>query len=168
MNSALRDKVSNTEVPEKDSPDKPAGTMGENLTARYQLDDQIGYLLRLANQRHLEIFNQLMPELTPTQFAVLVRLNQVGALSQNELGRQVGIDGATTNGVIDRLQKKQLIKTSADKLDKRRLRVSLTTKGEALIPEAINTAINITRETLQRLSASESRQLIRLLAKLQQ
>ena len=78
-------------------------TAQSDISEEYQLDEQIGYLLRLANQRHLEIFSENMPALTPTQFSVLARLHEVGQLSQNELGRQVGIDAATTNGVIDRL-----------------------------------------------------------------
>ena len=44
----------------------------------YQLDDQVGYKLRLANQRHLEIFSRHLPEVTPTQFSILVRLCEVG------------------------------------------------------------------------------------------
>ena len=47
----------------------------------YQLEAQIGYKLRLANQRHLEIFSRLITDFTPTQFSVLVRLNDVGAVS---------------------------------------------------------------------------------------
>ena len=66
----------------------------------YVLDDQVGYKLRLANQRHLEIFADELPELTPTQFSVMVRLHQHGSLSQNHLGREVGMNAATTKGVV--------------------------------------------------------------------
>ncbi len=133
----------------------------------YRLDQQIGYLLRLANQRHLEIFTHRMPELTPTQFSVLARLDEVGELSQNELGRRVGIDAATTNGVIERLKSKLMIKTQVDSNDKRRLIISLTVKGKKVVRESVHTAHEITVETLQGLTASEARQLTRLLVKLQ-
>ena len=56
----------------------------------YLLDDQIGYLMRLATQRHTSIFQDKMSEgLTPTQFSVVVRLAEVGPSSQNQLGRLV-------------------------------------------------------------------------------
>lgn len=134
----------------------------------YQLDQQIGYLLRLANQRHLEIFSERMPALTPTQFSVLARLTEVGELSQNELGRRVGIDAATTKGVIERLLRKQLIQSRADAKDKRRLRISLTDLGRKTTQEAIPVAQLITANTLKGLSSAEVKQLTELLVKLQQ
>lgn len=133
----------------------------------YQLDQQIGYLLRLANQRHLEIFTSLMPQLTPTQFSVLRRLDEVGELSQNELGRRVGMDAATTNGVVDRLGRKELIASNTDVNDKRRLLISLTSKGRKTARQALGAAHEITAQTLRNLNDREARQLKKLLLKLQ-
>lgn len=135
--------------------------------ADYQLDEQVGYLLRLANQRHLEIFNDAMPSLTPAQFAVLVRLDREGDISQNELGRSVGIDAATTNGVIERLARKKLVKARADDNDKRRLRISLTAAGQTAVADALPVARDITARTLCQLDTREAEQLIQLLKKLQ-
>ena len=142
-------------------------TAQSDISEEYQLDEQIGYLLRLANQRHLEIFSENMPALTPTQFSVLARLHEVGQLSQNELGRQVGIDAATTNGVIDRLYKKGLIKSKTDSKDKRRLSISLTAKGVRTTEQAIPVAQEITRKTVEKLTASEASKLVKLLKKIQ-
>ena len=41
------------------------------MTDEYRLDDQVGYKLRLASQRHLEIFSQHLSDITPTQFSIL-------------------------------------------------------------------------------------------------
>ena len=138
----------------------------EQDTRDYRLDEQVGYLLRLANQRHLEIFNAELPTLTPTQLSVLARLLECDDISQNELGRSVGIDAATTNGVIDRLGRKLLIRTQTDSRDKRRLRISLTEAGRQAIHDAIPAARMITQLTLQQLSPDEARQFTRLLRKL--
>ncbi len=138
----------------------------EQDTRDYRLDEQVGYLLRLANQRHLEIFNAELPTLTPTQLSVLARLLECEDISQNELGRSVGIDAATTNGVIDRLGRKRLIRTQTDSRDRRRLRISLTEAGRQTIQEAIPVARMITQLTLQQLSPEEARQFTRLLRKL--
>ena len=84
-------------------------TQDLTLTADYALEQQIGFKLRLANQRHLEIFNRRMPDITPTQFAVLAKLRDEARISQNHLGRLVGMDAATTKGVIDRLREHDLL-----------------------------------------------------------
>ncbi len=43
--------------------------------AQYVLDDQVGFLLRVAMQRHTSIFmSQMTARLTQTQFAALAKL----------------------------------------------------------------------------------------------
>lgn len=132
----------------------------------YQLDEQIGYLLRLANQRHLEIYSRVLSDLTPTQFSLLYRLTEVDALSQNELGRRVGMDAATTNGVIERLARKNLIVSRADPSDKRRRLISLTRDGRRVTKDAVGRASQISEQTLSPLSQSEASTLVRLLKKI--
>ena len=167
--SSLIDSESDSHRLEADAVIGTAGVQAQvdETEAQYQLDEQIGYLLRLANQRHLEIFNDAMPSLTPAQFAVLVRLDQAGDISQNELGRSVGIDAATTNGVIERLARKKLVKTRTDDKDKRRLRISLTSAGQSAVADALPVARDITQRTLCQLDTQEATQLIQLLKKLQ-
>ena len=48
-----------------------------------------GFLLRCAHQRATEIFNAVMGRfgVTPTQFAALAKLDDLGSVSQNQLGR---------------------------------------------------------------------------------
>lgn len=137
-----------------------------DVADEYSLSEQIGYLLRLANQRHLEIFQRHMPDLTPTQFSLLVKLHELGGASQNELGRHIGIDAATTNGVVDRLLKKQFVQAKADPADKRRLKITLTTAGQQELTSAIPVAQNITHQTLEGLSPRETERLIQLLKKI--
>src|ERR1035441_5001577 len=66
---------------------------------RYVLDDQVGFMLRVALQRHTSIFTTRMIEgLTQTQFAALAKLAEVGPCSQNHLGRLIYLDAATIKG----------------------------------------------------------------------
>lgn len=53
----------------------------------YALQEQVGFILRKANQRHLSIFAARISDLTPPQFAALAKLHEVGPTSQNQLGR---------------------------------------------------------------------------------
>jgi MarR family transcriptional regulator, lower aerobic nicotinate degradation pathway regulator len=132
----------------------------------YALEDQIGFRLRLANQRHLEIFAATVAEVTPTQFATLVKLKQEGVLSQNHLGRLVAMDAATTKGVIDRLRKKGFVETTPSTSDLRRLDVTLSAQGDAFVTAMIPVARNITAQTTKNLTKREAAQLLSLLQKL--
>ncbi len=132
----------------------------------YKLDDQIGFKLRVANQKHLEIFSALMPDLTPRQFAVLAKLLEQGTLSQNHLGRQVAMDAATTKGVIERLLRKGYVTSSPSETDRRRLDIALTDAGRAAAHEAIGIAQTISTRTARNLTERELHRLLTLLDKL--
>ncbi len=133
----------------------------------YQLDEQIGFILRKASQRHTAIFADLIVgDFTPTQFAAMSKLYEVGECSQNDLGRRVAMDAATIKGVIDRLILRGLVHTWPDPHDRRRLRVDLTETGKTIAEEAIAHAIEITRRTLEPLNRSEQKRLVSLLSKL--
>jgi len=144
-----------------------ARTKRRQIRDTYVLDEQIGFLLRLATQRHLAIFTRHMPgSLTPTQFAALIRLYQLGPCSQNLLGRRSAMDAATVKGVIDRLRQRGLIEDEADENDGRLTVIHLTPKGRALVADAVFAAETITAETLHPLSPREQTSLLELLAKL--
>jgi DNA-binding MarR family transcriptional regulator len=134
--------------------------------ADYCLDDQIGYLLRRVTQRHLAIFAAAIPEVTTTQFAVLARLAQVGPLSQNHLGRETAMDGATIKGVVDRLTRLGYVATGADPDDRRRLTVTLTEAGAALFAARTGTALKVSQDTLSPLTPAERETLLQLLNRL--
>ena len=133
----------------------------------YILDDQIGYLLRLASQRHTVIFQNLMThELTPMQFSTLIRVAEAGDVSQNKLGRMAAMDIATIKGVVDRLKAKGLLKTSLDPQDRRRSMISLTSAGAELIADLQAQGLRISQETLSPLRPNEQATLLNLLRRL--
>jgi MarR family transcriptional regulator, lower aerobic nicotinate degradation pathway regulator len=132
--------------------------------AGYILDDQVGFILRQAQQRHTTIFASLMiEELTPTQWAVIAKLAECGLCSQNLLGRQTAMDAATIKGVIDRLTKRGFTATTADPADGRRLLVALTPAGAAVYARAAPIAERITAATLEPLSEAEREAFVALL-----
>lgn len=133
----------------------------------YRLDEQVGYLLRLASQRHAVIFqNSLSDALTPTQFSTLIRVSEEGEVSQNHLGRLAGIDIATIKGVVDRLKAKGLLTISPDPHDKRRSIIALTPAGKDLIAGLHEKGFAISSETLAPLKTSEQATLLALLKKI--
>ena len=59
----------------------------------YILDDQIGFILRLAYQKHAVLFLEYLgDDFTPTQWAALAKLRECGPCSQNHLGRLTAMD----------------------------------------------------------------------------
>jgi DNA-binding MarR family transcriptional regulator len=131
------------------------------------LEEQIGFILRQVNQRHTTIFaNRIGDELTPTQWAALVKLREIGPCSQNFLGRLTAMDAATIKGVVDRLTKRRLTETTPDPEDSRRRLVALTAAGERLLRERVAAAAEITEMTLAPLAAADRATLLRLLKKL--
>jgi DNA-binding MarR family transcriptional regulator len=134
---------------------------------RYRLEEQVGFLLRKALQRHTAIFAEEMPlGLTPTQFAALSKLKEVGPCSQNRLGRIAAMDGATIKGVVDRLKARHLVVTTLDSTDRRRRLIDLTATGHKTVIEAQRAGRTITERTLETLSPRERISLLRLLAKI--
>ena len=133
---------------------------------RYVLDQQVGFQLRVAMQRHTSIFTSHMIEgLTQTQFAALSKLHEVGPCSQNHLGRLIFLDAATIKGVVDRLGARGFLTALADPKDRRRRAVALTARGRKVTEAAMKIAAEITAATLAPLTAEEQLTLTRLLKK---
>jgi DNA-binding MarR family transcriptional regulator len=135
----------------------------------YVLEQQIGHLLRRAHQRATGIF---VTELggsygvTPTQYAALVKLRDVGEQSQNELGRLIATDPATTQGVIARLVRRRLVERSRDPGDGRRSKLRLTGRGLDLVELLIPLGVRVTAQTLSPLTEREKKLFLRLLSRL--
>src|SRR5665647_519388 len=142
----------------------PAADAAEH--GRYVLDDQVGFLLRVALQRHTAIFTTRMIEgLTQTQFAALAKLHEVGPCSQNHLGRLIFLDAATIKGVVDRLGAHGFVTALNDPKDRRRRAVTLTERGRQVTQAAMLVAAEITAATLAPLTAEEQRMVVKLLRK---
>ncbi len=137
------------------------------MSKRYVLETQVGFLLRLATQRHVSIFTRLIPaDLTPPQFSALIILFQNGPCSQNELGRRIATDGATIKGIVDRMIKRGLMQTAPDPNDGRMLIVSLSENGAALAANCVAAGFEITEATLAPFTPAERRSFLTMLRKL--
>jgi DNA-binding MarR family transcriptional regulator len=132
----------------------------------YRLEDQVGYLLRRANQRHLALFAAAIPELTTTQLAALARLDEQGPMSQHQLGRLTAMDAASIKGVVDRLVRRGLARAERSVEDRRRLVVGLSDEGRALFAAVRARGFEVTRRTLAPLAAEERVQFLALLRRM--
>lgn len=144
----------------------PAGRRRPDA-AGYRLDDQAGFILRRASQRHAALFASMIgDETTPTQWAVMAKLLEAGPSPQNSLGRRTAMDAATVKGVVDRLRTRGIVETGIDPGDGRRVVVALTSTGRRLAEQLLPRAAIITAETLKPLAPSERRVFLDLLRRL--
>jgi DNA-binding MarR family transcriptional regulator len=135
----------------------------------YVVEDQVGHLLRRAHQRATAIFLAELGEkfaVTPTQYAALVKLRDLGAISQNRLGRLTAMDPATIQGVIKRLEERRLIERSGDPEDRRRTTLCLSPAGEALVVAMIPSGMRVSEATLAPLDIEERRAFLAFLRRL--
>jgi len=134
----------------------------------YTLEKQIGHLLRRANQRHTAIFQDMIgtAQLTPRQFAVLAKLDEVKESSQNELGRLTSMDPATTQGVIKRLLERGMVSRYAMETDLRRKLLCISPYGKKVLKKTYARAHLITQKTLEPLTEKEQESLLLLLQKI--
>jgi DNA-binding MarR family transcriptional regulator len=139
-----------------------------SLLDGYAVDEQVGFLLRRAHQRHAAIFLDGMAEadLTPTQFTALVKTVEAGRITQNHLGRLAAMDPATIQGVVRRLTERGLLHRAQDPGDRRTVVLEPTAAGLALIRSAVASARRITEATLAPLDAEERRLFLSLLRRM--
>lgn len=139
-----------------------------SATKPYRIEEQVGYLLRRAHQRASAIFQTTIgdPTITPTQYSSMVKLSEHTELSQNHLGRLVGMDKATMQGVVRRLKARRLVDSRPHPGDARRTLISLTSEGQRLVGKLVINGPAVSRETLKPLTAQEQRQLLDLLARI--
>ena len=152
-----------------------AGLAGEHMAdmpdpvlGDYVVEDQVGFLLRRAHQRHAALFQEGIAQidLTPTQFTALIKTVELGRVTQNQLGRLAAMDPATIQGVVRRLIARGLVLRRPDPMDRRTAVLTPTAEGVALAARAVACARCITEATLRPLDAEERPRLLALLRKL--
>jgi len=111
-------------------------TKTENLIMA-DYEDCIIFLLAKAYQKAHSLFKKkLSPfDITPVQHLVLEVLWKEGNISPWKISEKAVIDGATLSGVIDRMTEAGLVMRNENSLDRRSVKVSLTSKGKELWEE---------------------------------
>ena len=129
-----------------------------------QTDHLMGKLhrsLRRNYDRQLKNFG-----LTPCQFDVLLSLWGEDGIVLSELGRRVSRDSPTITGVVDRMEKKMLLKRTRDEGDRRVVKVVLTPKGKQMQDQLSTTKKRVLEKITNNLSLQEIQQLVTLLEKM--
>ena len=104
--------------------------------------------------------------LSVSQFGVLEALFHLGPLCQKEIGKKILKTSGNITLVIDNLEKRGLVRRDKDPKDRRKLRVTLTPEGEAMIETIFPTHTRIAKKVFSSLDPAEQTTLGSLLKKL--
>ncbi|MBT3991945.1 MAG: MarR family transcriptional regulator [Rhodospirillaceae bacterium] len=105
-------------------------------------------------------------DITTQQLATLMRLQEQGEVSQNNLGRKLDMKPATIHGIAKRLEKRGLIASRRSPEDQRLILVALTSVGQKLAKELRQYSEAASAKTMTPLNKSEQKTLKSLLDKL--
>jgi MarR family 2-MHQ and catechol resistance regulon transcriptional repressor len=105
--------------------------------------------------------------LTASQFDVIATLGDTEGMTCTELSEQTLVTKGTLTGVLDRLEKKDLIARVPSREDRRSIFIRLTPKGDALFQKVFPAHIHHMRPYFERaLTAAEVTKLRELLLRL--
>lgn len=107
-----------------------------------------------------------MPATGRADFAVLAALEERGPISQADLGRQLGLDRNTINGIVTRLDDGNQIQRATDATDRRRNTLAITPRGRRYLDELQAATDTVQAELAAPLTAAEVAQLQTLLGKI--
>jgi MarR family transcriptional regulator, lower aerobic nicotinate degradation pathway regulator len=121
------------------------------------LDELPGHCIRRLQQMAVAIFLDETSAygITPVQYAAMQTVHDCPELDQRSLSRAIGFDTSTIGGVIDRLEKRGVMRRNASPDDRRVRLLTLTAEGEALLDEVRPAMLRAQARMLEPLPASE-------------
>jgi len=131
------------------------------------MDESLGFILnRTSVAIKKEFAKRLKPyDLTPEQWSILNRLGEEDGLTQKNLAERTYKDQPNTARMLDKLEKKKLLKRAANPEDRRGFFIFLTARGRDLRERIIPLTIKQNEDAALGLKQEEYRQLISLLGR---
>jgi DNA-binding MarR family transcriptional regulator len=105
-------------------------------------------------------------DLTPAQLHIVMWLGNDGALTMGDLARRVAVTEKTITGVVDRLERDQLVRRERDPADRRVVHVRLARRGEELFRRIDDGIAGKLAGLLSLLDPSDRQHLVRMVEKL--
>ena len=128
---------------------------------------EVGHLLRRANQFAMSNARKVLGpyRVTPTQYAVLRGLNELGPSIQRRLALHVGLEPSNVHGMLKRMQTMKLVSISVDSESHRTDLVSLTKSGKNLVNELNPLFVQHDKDLIALLSGEERKYFMTALKK---
>jgi DNA-binding MarR family transcriptional regulator len=106
--------------------------------------------------------------LTGPQLTVIKLLEQFGDLSLSSLSERIRANNSTVTGIIDRMERSELVRRERSASDRRMVLIRLTKKGRQLASQIEVEPMKIFRDALRELPPAELDELFRILGRVQQ
>lgn len=134
------------------------------------LETLLGYNARRAALAVIGVFVERMTpyQLKPVDFSVLSVIAHNPGVTSRQLCTALGILPPNLVGLVNTLEKRELVARRPHPRDGRAMGLHLTAAGQKLMREAERTAAELEADVAERLSAAELRTLIGLLKKVYQ
>ncbi|PRS74076.1 MarR family transcriptional regulator [Bacillus sp. GBSW2] len=119
-----------------------------------ELLECINFLLSVSQNKVFKYFSKLLEEsdLTPAQYGVLNCLWREGQLSPKQIGELVYLEASTVSGILDKMQKADLIERTIDPNNRRNILVEATQKSLVIRDQVEAATIELNKTALQNLS----------------
>lgn len=104
--------------------------------------------------------------LTPSQFDVISTLGNTAGMDMKALAAATLVTKGTLTGIVDRLEKKALVRREVPPFNRRSFTVVLTEEGDALFQQIFPAHIAYLQQRFEQLEPSDLEQLRNLLEKL--
>ena len=122
-----------------------------------ELNQCINYLLTTAQHA---VFQEMSAQLskfdvTPVQYGVMYCLWVTKKNSPKEIAEELRLENSTISGVLERMEKKGLIKRKVSKEDRRFVEIILTDKGNDLEEPILETVEEVNRIVLKDMGQQE-------------
>jgi MarR family transcriptional regulator, transcriptional regulator for hemolysin len=146
----------------------PSSLAGEELSATYRRDLQLGYLVHDVSRMRRKAFDQLMKPLgiTRAQWWVIAFLARQDGMMQTQLANILDTGKASLGSLIDRLEASKWVERQPDPIDRRAKRIYLTRKSAHLLEEMRRVERDFNDQILRGLSARQRDELIKLLSEI--
>jgi DNA-binding MarR family transcriptional regulator len=139
----------------------------ENADAKAELDAIIETMVYLYTEsRRLTKLAAREVGLTGPQLTVVKLLDTFGDLSLSSLSERIRAQNSTVTGIIDRMEREDLVVRERSTSDRRVVFIRLTDKGKRVARDIDVEPLSIFRTVLSSLSREDTADLLRVLSKL--
>lgn len=132
------------------------------------LNECINFLLSVSQHKVYKYFNRYLEEfeITPAQYGVLNCVWTEGKISPKRIGELLYLEAPTVSGILDKMQKMDLIDREIDPANRRNVLVTSTEKANELRDVIQAASMEMNKNVLQELNDQEIEALKKGLSKI--
>jgi len=136
----------------------------------YSVDTNVGYLMgRVRAALHESADRELAPHgITTAQGIVIYLIRNGMAGTASEICRVTACDPGAMTRMVDRLERKGLVRRVRSRDDRRSVRLELTRQGNTVYPKISAVAVKVLNRFLQGFSRKEVREMEKFLSRMLQ